>query len=578
MEYDDLYLLFLKIDIQHISERYIQPLIIIFLLITVGVLIRSFVELNKRHLILRQIEEFRLDYFTKLTHEIKAPLTIILGLSKQLKDQRELSQKSYLTSLNAIERQGRNLYELVSQILDTSILEDVNQIIEWETGNIVAFVEMISESFAIYAEQKEIELVFFCDEKEIVTDFVPNFLNKILNNLLTNAIDFCEEGSKIYLQLERDKKDKSTLQIKVIDQGEGISSSDIPHIFDMYYKGNPDGDHPGNGIGLSLTKQLVEMLHGNIKVESAKEKGTIFIIEIPIERNNRKIYPIWITERKSTQTKKEELTLLKDINKKPLIPNKEDPRRVILLIEDNINVAQYIKDLFNEDRYNIIYANNGKKALELANQFIPDIIVTDIIMPQKNGIEFCKEIRSSPTLNHIPIIIVSAKYSEADLVESIKNGADAYIRKPFIAEELKARVEYLLESRYLLKEKYVRTAPIDEKNLTDTGKNIDFIRHVTDIIYREMKNPDFSSKKLANDLTISTSQLNKKLKETTGYTSSTYILHIKVTHAKKILISTNKSIGEVAADCGIYDLNYFSRIFKKHTNLTPTQYQRLPKK
>ena len=211
----------------------------------------------------------------------------------------------------------------------------------------------------------------------------------------------------------------------------------------------------------------------------------------------------------------------------------------------------------------------------MANEHLPDIVITDVLMPRMNGLELCKAIKQSPLLSHIPVVIISAKSEMQDYIEGLRYGADAYIRKPFQAEELQVRVENLLKQRHLLKEKYHRTVVKEEKSEHKDNLDVDFLRHVTDIIYREMKNPDFSSTLLAQELAISVSQLNKKLNAATGYPASTYILQVKLTYAKKILASQNKTIGEVAAECGVYDVNYFSRVFKKQTGVTPTQYKRL---
>ena len=226
-----------------------------------------------------------------------------------------------------------------------------------------------------------------------------------------------------------------------------------------------------------------------------------------------------------------------------------------------------------------MYAPNGEKAWNMMNKQLPDIVITDMIMPKKSGIQLCKEIKASPLLNHIPVVIISSISRESDLIEGLKSGADSYIRKPFYPEELQVCVENLLENRQLLKEKYHRTALKEEKkaNPCDNG-HTDFLRHVTDIIYREMKNPNFTPAKLAHELAISISQLNKKLNIATGYSTSVYILQVKLDCAKKILSTQNKTISEVAAECGIYDVNYFSRVFKKHNGITPTQFKRLPQK
>ena len=548
----------------------------LFLAASVALLLYSLRERTKSNRILQNGAHLRNDVLTKITHEFRTPLTIILGLSKQLREQKDLSGNNTLTYLTAIERQGRTLSDLVNQLLDMTNLHTTDDSVEWKTGNVVSFIEMIYETHSIYARQQGIELQFFSEEVEIETDFAPTYLQKILQNLLSNAIKYSEAGSKINIMLARSKKVPRKIILKVIDQGKGIKKEDLPHIFELFYK-SPDSDsQTSRGIGLTLTKQLVEILNGTIRVESNEGKGSEFTVELPVRRNEKKLYPYWIPNKKNhlpippknQSSLKEELFTVRPID--------NDPRTAILLAEDNKDIAIYTRSIFSENRYNIIYCHDGVEALNLANEHLPDIVITDVIMPKKDGLELCREIKNSPLLSHIPVVIISAKNEEQDYIEGLKCGADAYIKKPFQAEEILVHVENLLKSRNLLKDKYHRTVIKDEKGEFNDNVNAVFLRHVTDIIYREMKNPDFSSKKLAQELAISVSQLNKKLNVTTGYPASTYILQVKLSFAKKILASQHKTIGEVAAECGVYDVNYFSRVFKKMTGVTPSQYKRLP--
>ncbi len=525
---------------------------------------------------LEQVESLRAEVFTKITHEFRTPITIILGLSKQLQEQKDLTNTSSLSYLNAIERQGKNLSELVNQLLDMSNLNSSNQNIKWKTGNIVIFTEMIAETFRIMAKEKGIELFFYCEESEITTDFAPDYFKKILHNLLSNAIKYSDEGTRVYLVMEKDKKDDRHIYLKVIDQGKGISKEELPHIFDLFYKSQGVGDKVnGNGVGLALTKQLIEILGGSINVESTLGSGTTFEVKLPIQRSEKRLYPYWKPEKLNpVNTRENEQSLQEAALFSPDERiNRANP--TILLAEDNRDIGLYTRSIFPEERYNLIYAANGEEALKRAKEEIPDILITDIIMPKMNGIELCKAVKESPLLNHVPIVIISAKERDSDILEGLRQGADSYIKKPFSPEELKVRVDNLLVSRNLLKEKYERAVVKDSHPAkAEVNDNGEFVRHVTDIIYREMKNADFNSTMLAEELAISISQLNKKLNATTGYPSSSYILQVKVDHAKKILSTRDKTIGEVAADCGIYDVNYFSRVFKKITGMTPTQYKR----
>lgn len=550
--------------------------VILFLLIAAGWLLYAYLHILKQKQLLQHCEKLRSNYFTKITHELRSPLTIVLGLSKQLREHKALANQNATSYLAAIERQSRQMSSLVNQLLDITRLNTAYKTIEWATGNIVSFVEMISETYNLYARQKEVELIFFCNETDIETDFVPNFLNKILQNLLSNAVKHSPPGSKIFLILEKDRKSSRKILIRVVDHGYGIKKEVLPHIFELFYQGPSEKDQSGSGIGLALTRQLVELLGGKISVDSKEGKGAAFTVELPLQRTEKSLYPLWMGDKTGHPARIKQQPLMKADEIMGDKPIEHDPRTTILIVEDNRDVALFIRSIFSEEKYQVIHTNSGNKALEIANAYLPDIVITDVIMQDKDGIEVCKEIKRSPLLNHIPVIIVTAKNEKSDLIEGLKSGADAYIQKPFHAEELLVRVEKLLESRHLLKEKYRRTMLKDEKTDLNEQVNLDFLRHVTDIIYREMKNPEFSPKKLADELAISLSQLNKKLNATTGFPSSTYILQVKLAHAKKILSFQNKTIGEVATECGIYDVNYFSRIFKKQTGITPSQYKRLP--
>lgn len=556
---------------------YIGAVLLLFALI---IFLLTIFERAKSNRIIKQEERFISDIFVKITHEIRTPLTVILGLSKQLREQENLTAKNLSIYLGAIERQGKSLSELVNQLLDIANLQTSEKALEWKTGNIVTFVEMIAETFRIYAGQKDLELNYYSNETEIETDFCPDFLHKILYNLLNNAIKFSEEGSRIFLTLERSKKDQKKVIIQVKDQGVGISKEALPHIFDLFYK-DTNSSNPiskGNGIGLALTRQLIEIMGGTISVSSEVGKGTTFTVELPIVRNENQIYSRWAPDnKKSPYLKIKSPSLEEKEETNSITPNENDPRTTILLAEDNKDVALYIRSLFPKDQYNIIQASNGEKALEIINKQIPDIVISDIIMPKKNGIELCENIKSSPLLNHIPVILVTAKNSETDLIEGLKSGADYYLKKPFYPEELLTLVKNLMGTRQVLKEKYDRTVAkeIGKENEPNENKNTEFLCRVTDIIYREMKNSNFSSAELAQELAISISQLNKKLNSITGYPSSGYILQVKLNYAKKLLSTQDKTIGEVASECGIFDMNYFSRIFKKHTGVTPTQFKKI---
>lgn len=529
---------------------------------------------------MKRVEHIRSDIFAKITHEFRTPLTTILGLSRQMREMKDISPNHAGAFLSAIERQGKSLSFLVNQLLDITNMQAKVNSLELKTGNIVNFVNMVTESFSILASGKDIDLQFFSKEKEVETDFVPDYLHKILNNLIGNAIKYSEGGTHIYVMTEICEKDKNKFIIKVIDNGIGISKDDLPHLFELFYQTNKHKNKEGNGIGLTITKQLVEVSGGKIDVESELGKGTTFTIKLPISVSEKVLYTHW--KSYTPKTPISTTSILDESQNGFFTQHKsiDDTRKTILIVEDNKDIAIYIRSIFPKDQYNIIYCSNGFDAYKLAETSMPHIIITDIIMPKKNGIELIKDIKASPLLNHIPIIVVSGKNRREDVIEGLNSGAASYLAKPFQPEELKIRVKNLLASHDLLIEKYRRTILKEDKNteiIDHNNAKAEFLRLATDVIYREMKNPDFTPTMLSEELAISVSQLNKKLNAITGFPSSTYILQVKLSNAKKILTNENKTIGEVAAECGIYDVNYFSRVFKNTPDSHPLNIEDYPK-
>lgn len=540
-----------------------------------GVLYYAYYQRTRSNQILKQIERTRTNFFTNLTHEFRTPLTVIQGLNRQLQLRKNLSEKEKSKFRNAIDRQSENVLNLVNQLLDVAKLKSGTDKPQWKKGNIIAYLQMIAEVFQLYAQEKNVQLVFYTDIKAQEMDFIPFYIDKIISNLLSNAVKHTENGDKIDFCITKGKKN-STIIIRVCDNGEGISQNELAHIFELFYQSPNTKDTSGTGIGLAFTKMLVEKMHGNIEVESQLGKGTTFTITLPLRNKNVKnISPIEEYQPKLpiNKTSTQEDTQEDYIIKNQLSNYCEQP--IILLVEDNKDVSLYIKSLL-DGNYKIICAKNGEDGLKLAERYIPDVVITDLMMPIKDGYELCKEMKSNTLLNHIPIIVITAKVSEEDRLQGLKYGIEAYINKPFRSEELLIHIENILESRKILKEKYINTIKVGNgnENRTHNDENLKFLQKVVDIIHSELNNPEFSATFLADKMAISTSQLSRKLNQTTGFSTTSYILQVKLSKAKKMLHDSSVSLSEVADSCGFYDLSYFSRVFKKEFGITPSQYQK----
>lgn len=553
-------------------------IIFVFLLILLSAsLFYAYIQRTKSNKILRNLSRLRTNFFTNITHEFRTPLTVILGLSKHLQEQKNFTQTESNYYLKAIDRQGTHLLTLVNQLLNIAKINAGTDNPEWRRGNIAIYVRMIVDSFRLYAQNNNIKLSFSSSEPVIEIDFVPHYIDDILQNLLSNSLKFSPPGSEISVSVSSVKNKE--IALKVTDTGEGIPEEELERVFDLFYQGGQSDKKSGSGIGLNYTRQLVEIMHGKIEVESEVKKGSTFTVTLPLRQSIEKILPPWNPEYdtnsyplKTTESTKQNNQVTKEEKIRFI---KTDTHTSILLIEDSEDVTLYIEALLSP-QYNIVTARDGDEGLKIANELIPDIIISDIMMPNKDGLTLCNEIRESELLNHIPLILLTAKTEMGDQLKGLKYGADAYIRKPFHPDELLVQIEALLENRRLLKKKYMRSI-FKEDEIPVKDINMEFLQKATDIIYLEMRNPRFSSVSLAEKLCMSPSQLNRKLSAVSGYTSSLYINNLRIDCAKKKLASENKSVAEIAAECGFYDVAYFSRIFKKHTNVTPSQYRRLPR-
>ena len=552
---------------------------IVLMILFLTALVYAFINRSRSNKILKNVDKMRSDFFINVTHEFRTPLTIILGFISRLREQKKtMNPAEYNGYLDVMEKQGNNLLQLVNRMLNMARIEAGVAQPEWNTGNIVTYLQMVVESFRLYAREKMVELFFYDEEPVIEMDFVPHYVNEIVCNLLSNAIKFTPTGGKIALSVAASKNNQ--VVIKVRDNGKGISQEDLKRIFEPFYQSADAERDTGSGIGLYYTRQLVEIMRGSVSAESKKGEGSVFTVVLPIKQSGG-IFP-----RLTINETPKALPFVPKNDQEEQDPSGEDKytntpsagiSTTVLVVEDNSDIVLYIKSLL-PTLYRVIHARDGQEGFELANKCVPDLIVADVVMPRKDGFSLCREVKSSELLSHVPVILLTAKSTVEDRLTGLECGADAYIRKPFHPNELLIQIKKLLENRRILKEKYLCAVlkDGDDKNQVSTDVHLDFLQRVTDIIYRGMRNPEFSSSALANKLCLSVSQLNRKMIAVSGYTPTAYILNLRISKAKKILASRDIAITEVADECGFSDLAYFSRTFKKQTGVTPSQYRRLP--
>ena len=493
---------------------------------------------------MREASRLREDFFTNITHEFRTPLTVILGLSRKIRENTEVPP-SVSDKASTIERQGNRLLTLVTQLLDISKVKSVIGEPNWQHGNICAQVAMLLETYIDYAANRGVTLKYHYDQA-IEMDFVPDYVNKVMSNLVSNALKFTPNGGTISVNLYQ-RGDR--LHIDVSDTGHGISSDKLAHIFEPFYTTGDTGEAKGTGIGLALTQEIITHLDGTITAESQVGKGTTFHIVMPIQ--NRSADPVTETE----------------------IGNSGKP--IIVVAEDNADVADLLCTQL-EPFYEVVAARDGVEALKRAGEIIPDLVITDVMMPNMDGMALARAIRANDLTAHIPIIMVTARVTEQDRIEGLKAGADAYLVKPFNTEELLTRVAKLLEQRIMLRDKYAQT--ITQAPVTDDTIEDHFLARVEQVIVAHInKGEDITVTMVADDLNITARQLHRKVTGLINQSPAALIRITRINCAKTIMAAKPEMpLKSVALACGFTDYSHFAKVFRTVTGVSPTAWTAKP--
>lgn len=521
-------------------------------------------------------------FFRNVTHEFRTPLTVILGLSHDLQKDSITTDEAHDMGMT-IERQGNRILRLINQLLDISKIRSAIGKPEWRNGNVVAYISMIVEMFEDYARKRDIRLQFIPLENEIYTDFVPEYINKLISNLLSNAIKFTPALGKVSVSLWRNGR---RLHIVISDTGCGIPKESLPHIFEEFYQAD-NNEEAGTGIGLALVYQIVKQLDGTITVESTEGKGTTFHIVLQVKAEIKTSHSILKEEPKAIPLGNDAKTY--NLSDSPHFEESAEgltdssDKVSILIVEDNADVATYIGRQLGI-KYNVRYARNGEEGFNLARKQLPDAIVTDLMMPKMDGMELMQKIRSDELTSHIPIVVVTARVTEADRLRGLEAGADAYLTKPFSSDELLTRIDKLLEQRTRLQKKFSQMILSSDDKLntqmpsptSEIRRGVPFVNRVTDCIYVILNSGKLADvNTVAERLNMSYSQFYRKLTAITGLTPVQYIQRTKVAKAKLMLTKhPGMSFNAVADQCGFTDYSNFVRAFRNVLNITPTQFVR----
>lgn len=512
---------------------------------------------------LQELEATKTRFYTNITHEFRTPLTVISGMASQIAH----NPKKWLDQgMSMIIRNSESLLVLVNQMLDLSKLESGNMMFNNLQADIVAYLKYLTESVHSLAEMKNITLIFNSADEKIMMDFDKDKIQQIMLNLLTNAIKFTPTGGQVHIDIKAKTKEQPLLHISVKDSGIGISKKHIPHIFNRFYQVDDTSTRQigGSGIGLALVNELVLLKDGSIRVESELNKGTKFSIELPIT-NKAPLDDIIEIEPKPKLIKQGIWP-----NEMNLKANNGLPQ--VLLIEDSPDMVTYIVSCLEKD-FDLRLAKNGQEGINLAKEFIPDLIISDVMMPIKDGYEVCGELKNEIKTSHIPIILLTAKADLESRLEGFEKGADAYLAKPFHSEELNMRISKLLESREKLQSFYLSQLGNSPHQLKEENPENQFILKIQQVIQENMLIEDFSVENLCIDFGISHSQLHRKLMALIGISPNKLINQIKLEKAKELLQNPSLNISQVAFQSGFNDPGYFSRIFKTEFGKTPQNWR-----
>lgn len=514
------------------------------------------------------INQVKMDFFTNVSHELRTPLTLILApLEELLKmpfTDKTFKKKHELMFINA-----KRLYNLVDQLFEFRKTEMGTRQLKVGKGDIVRFTREIFESFKPLSEKNGIHYTFNSSEEQLLFYFDKDAMEKILFNLLSNAFKYTKKGQSINIEL-LSKKD--TIEIKVADTGVGISEEDLSKVFDRFYQVNNREMNLGSGVGLAFTKSLVELHHGNITVESIKEKGSNFTISIPTsdvkykndQHAEESAYELSILS--DNQLEADE-TILPEENE---IIERDQPIK-LLIVDDNKEILDYLQDYFSKT-YEVTTAYDGRMALELLEIHQFDIIISDVMMPEMDGLHFCKKVKQNINTSHIPFMLLTARTETSQQIKGLEMGADDYITKPFSTPLLATKIANLLRSRKRLKEYYSIGKEMIPENIAFNALDEEFLKQAIHIVEDHLADSEFSVDVFSKQIGMSRSNLYLKLKAITGESAMDFIKRIRFKKAVELMQSKRYTIAQVTYMCGFNSPSYFSTAFKQHYGCMPSEY------
>jgi len=536
------------------------------------------------------LNEKKIQFFTNISHEFRTPLTLILNPLEDIILNKKLSlSENVKEKLRIIHKNTNRLTRLIDELMDFRRLQFNKIAVNASEIAIVNLVEEVAGHFEEEALQKNIMLSVEYDDSSMRIWGDLSMLEKIIFNILSNAfkvtpengvvtVNICRGNSPVFFPLIDKKEPFPGVEISIEDTGIGIKKEETEKIFERFYQAKEMDKqyYGGTGIGLEVVKSFIDLHKGKITVESKEGTGTKFRVFLPLGNEHFKTSELFLSKNEITSQARKNKLMHLPFENKDSVPVFIKNRKTLLVVEDNIELRTYLKNEL-ENEYTIIEASNGKEGLELAHKRIPDIIMTDIIMPEMNGYEFCTLIKQDLKTSHIPLLMLTAKAMNDDWVRGIDSGADVYLHKPFDMKVLRSQLNQLISSRQILFNKYFND--ISNTNLSGNTTSLDkeFIINVLRYIHDNISNADLNVENLADELFLSRSQLYRKIKALTGQTANEFLRKVRLEKAKQTIEAGNSSISEVSYNVGFSSPSYFSKCFKSHFGVLPTELNKTDK-
>jgi len=577
--------------IQHTNQRMLLYLsITAIVLITVFLLmaIRAYRAKSKTNselkrqkeqleIVSKQLEEAtqaKLLFFTNISHEFKTPLSLILGPVQTLLAHNSLPKEEQ-DLLFLIKKNSNRLLHLISEVIEFRSYENNKMQMYFTKGNLKSFLTELNSFFTDPIKQKKLNFQFVAEDTSFEMTFDKEKVEKIYFNLLSNALKFTPQEGSINVSLTKEDlplppSKGEVAVLRVFNSGSYIPKDKQNEVFEHFYKINPDSE--GSGIGLALVQALVASHNGTISVESTEGEGTTFVIRLPFTQEQVSAKAVYDSNYIETH-----LDLLPSLPasdeklKLPTVVPSAPEKPTVLIVEDNEDMRQFIRYILS-DSYNLIEAENGEEGFEVAKKHLPDVVISDVMMPKTDGFDLCQLLKTNVATNHIPVILLTAYALDEQKQVGFESGADAYISKPFNVKLLKTRVRKLIENRKKIRESFSNFLLNETKQETLGKVEQQFITDFTQYVENSIANPELNIDEIADALGLSRSNLYRKIKSLTDYSPNELIRTIRVKYAKQLLNSKAKSISEVAYEVGFSSPSYFAKCFKDFYNESPTEY------